>query len=53
MGGGGGPKGGSFFVDITNEESANLQEFSNDAPKWRVVNGEGLCLEGKCTNSEC
>ena len=28
-------------------------DFSNSTPKWQLITGPGLCIEGKCLNNEC
>lgn len=40
-------------MDIDNESGARYLKFTNDAPDWRTVEKDGLCLEGKCSNSNC
>lgn len=40
---------GGFFADLTEGKSL---KWNKDAPKYRIAS-KGLCLEGKCKNSEC
>ena len=45
---------GATFVDVSNETSLKVVEWSKTGQKWRRV-GPGLCLEGICCNykEEC
>lgn len=45
-------RGGSSFVDVSNESAIRNYEWNSSAPDWRIAK-KGLCLEGKCTNSKC
>ena len=49
---GGGMDPGSSFVDVTNKSGIERIQWSNRAPKWRIVSA-GLTLEGRCENREC
>ena len=49
----GGGGSGIRFADITQKSKAELQNWSETAPMWRMVQKDGLCLEGKCTNEDC
>ena len=40
------------FVDMSNEGGLERRKFNKSAPKWRKA-GDGLNLEGICTNSKC
>ena len=40
------------FVDITNKSGIEKIQWSDYAPKWRIVS-PGLTLEGKCQNKNC
>ena len=51
-GGGGICSLGMPFVDVTDKAGPVKIKWSNKAPSWRVA-GNGLCLEGKCTNKHC
>lgn len=44
--------GGPVFSDVSNKKAYQEHEWSSDAPDWRIAKN-GLCIEGKCTNSEC
>ncbi|CAF1291600.1 unnamed protein product [Rotaria sordida] len=43
---------GLRFVDVNNCQGLQRREWSETAPPWRRTRC-GLCLEGKCTNSQC
>ena len=49
---GGGPIESHMFVDMANEAGLQRLQWNWSAPKWRAA-GEGLNLEGRCTNSAC
>ena len=40
------------FADVSKNSSAQVLEFSESAPEWRVAY-PGLSLEGPCKNSQC
>jgi hypothetical protein len=44
--------GGGEFIDVTNKDKRRTQEWSKEAPRWRVAE-EGLGLMGRCTTGEC
>lgn len=46
-------RGGGFsHINFVDFEKIKLQEFSSDAPKWRIVT-QGLNLEATCINNIC
>ncbi|CAN0492339.1 unnamed protein product, partial [Ectocarpus sp. 8 AP-2014] len=43
---------GAKFADVSDSSGLTEHAFSDHAPRWRVAE-PGLCLEGRCTNSDC
>ncbi|CAM9700440.1 unnamed protein product [Ectocarpus fasciculatus] len=43
---------GAKFADVSDSSGLTEHAFSDHAPDWRVAE-PGLCLEGRCTNSDC
>ena len=40
------------FVDVSNGDSEVVRDWSEEAPKWRLVT-KGLGIEGMCCNPKC